>query len=96
MSFVGIDPPEAVTPRRVLERGEEERGWGAWRRDLYGVGEVLGGKRSGRGWVEEKGERLGEGLGEGVKGLLAWKGGESGVEIFGGRLPWDGVGMEGG
>ena len=26
--FVGIDPPEVVTPRRVLEEGERERGYG--------------------------------------------------------------------
>jgi len=26
--FVGIDPPEIVTPRRVLEEGERARGYG--------------------------------------------------------------------
>ncbi len=90
VTYVGIDPPENVTSRESLERGERERGYGVWKRDLYGVGEVLGGKRRQRGWREGEPEGLGEGVEEGVRGLLGWRGGASGVEGFGVRLPWDG------
>ena len=87
LAFVGIDPPESVTPRSELEQGERERGWGLWREDFYGVAGALGGKRVARGWGLEgyQGE-----VDEVVRGLLEWRGGESGVEIYGGALPWDG------
>lgn len=76
-----------------LEEGERRRGFGAWEEDLYGVGEFLGGKRWARGWREEVGVRgvLGGVEGEerdGVRGLLEWRGGGDGREIFGGWVPW--------
>lgn len=86
---MGIDPPENVSPKRELEEGEAKRGWGLWRRDLYGVGEALGGKRRLRGWSESEEEVVARESGEGVRGLLAWKGGPSGVEVYEGPLPWD-------
>ena len=88
---MGIDPPEEVTPNRELEEGERRMGWGVWEGDLYGRGPVLGGKRRGRGWVEGEGEGYVDvGVSdEGVRGLLEWRGGETGVEVFGARLPWD-------
>ena len=89
MNFVGIDPPESVSPRRLLEEGERERGWGVWKGDLYGMGELLVGKRRRRGWRDKLKEIVGEGCEEGVRGLLGWGGGRTGVEIFGGALPWD-------
>lgn len=89
MAFVGIDPPESVTPRRILDEWEELRGYGVWKGDLYGVGEVLGGKRAQRGWQERMEEVVGEGCDEGVRGLLEWRGGGSGVEVYDGALPWD-------
>lgn len=55
-TFVGIDPPEEVTPKAILVAGERERGWGAWKMDLYGTGmdvgasRTLGLKRRARGW----------------------------------------------
>ncbi|KAL8908456.1 MAG: hypothetical protein Q9171_005444 [Xanthocarpia ochracea] len=51
--FVGIDPPESVSPRKGLENGERLRGYGVWKGDLYGAGEILREKRVGRGWREE-------------------------------------------
>ena len=75
-----------------MDEGERARGWGVWRGDLYGVGELLGGKRRGRGWRDEVKEIVGEGCEEGVRGLLGWGGGRTGVEVFGGALPWDGNG----
>lgn len=87
--LIGIDPPEHVTLRAVLEKGERERGYGVWRGDVYGVGEMLGRKRAVRGWIEGMEAVVGVGEGEGVRELLGWRGGESGVEIYPGRLPWD-------
>ncbi|KAI9881521.1 MAG: hypothetical protein M1830_000084 [Pleopsidium flavum] len=89
VSYLGIDPPEEITPRRTLEEGEERDGFGRWVGDLYGVGEVLARKRVGRGW---KGVYEGF-LDEHVRALLEWKSGEGGREVFGGRLPWDEVGV---
>jgi len=89
VSFVGVDPPEEVTPRRVLEEGEAREGWGRWVEDLYGVGdgEGLGGKRVRRGWG---GRYSGVVVGEGVRGLLEWGWGGTGREVFMGGLPWGG------
>ncbi|KAL2045142.1 hypothetical protein N7G274_002223 [Stereocaulon virgatum] len=95
ITFLGIDPPEQVTPRTVLEEGKGEGGYGVWKGDLYGVGDILGGKRRARGWVEESLRVVGEGVEEGVWRLLGWRGGESGVEVYLGRLPWDEGGDEG-
>lgn len=81
---MGVDPPEEITSRRVLDEGEERDGFGRWVGDLYGVCEALRGKRIGRGW---SGWYRG-GVDEDVKGLLEWGGGETGREVFAGRLPW--------
>ncbi|KAL8681466.1 MAG: hypothetical protein Q9186_002412 [Xanthomendoza sp. 1 TL-2023] len=91
-TFIGIDPPESVTPKAVLEEGERMRGYGVWKGDLYGVGEVLEGKRRGRGWEARKVEEVLGGL-EGeerevVRRLLGWRGGEDGRVVFAGWLPW--------
>ena len=82
----------------MLDEGERERGYGIWKGDLYGVGEVLVAKRRGRGWVEGTLGVMGEGSEEVVRGLLRWRGGESGVQVYGGVLPWEeggGVGSAG-
>lgn len=89
MDFIGIDPPETVTSRRWLEEEERKKGWEVWNRDLYGRGEWVGRKRGERGWKDEVEGVVGEGCEEGVRGLLGWDGGRTGVEIFGGALPWD-------
>lgn len=81
---MGVDPPEEITSRRVLDEGEKRDGFGRWVGDLYGVGEELRGKRIGRGW---RGCYRGE-VDEDVKGLLEWRGGETGREVYAGRLPW--------
>ena len=54
----------------------------------------MGRKRSERGWKDEVGGIVGEGCEEGVRGLLGWDGGRTGVEVFGGALPWDEDGVE--
>lgn len=89
LTYIGIDPPEDVTPRKELESGERERGYGVWEGDLYGVGSVLGGKRGKRGWEDGALEVVGKGKEEGVEGLLRWRGGAEGKEVYRGRLPWN-------
>ena len=90
LEYIGIDPPEDVTPRSVLDRGEREKGYGVWEQDLYGVGSVLGGKREKRGWKACAMEVVGKGKGERIDALLKWKGGADGREVYEGRLPWEG------
>jgi len=89
LTYVGIDPPEEVTSRAELDDGEAKRGYGLWKEDWYGVGVVLAKKRRDRGWVEGRERELADGLEVGVRGLLAWKGGDTGVEVFNGDVPWD-------
>ncbi|KAL9601024.1 MAG: hypothetical protein Q9179_003012 [Wetmoreana sp. 5 TL-2023] len=88
-TYIGIDPPEDVTPKRELEDEERLKGYGAWERALYVGGEV----RWGRGWRQEMVEDVLRGLPdseetEEVKELLKWRGGEDGNKNFPGRLPW--------
>lgn len=90
ITYIGIDPPEDVTPRKELEIGERERGYGVWEGDLYGVGSVLGGKREKRGWEGCGSEVVGKGKEGSVNGLLKWRGGADGKEVYQGILPWDG------
>ncbi|KAL4974051.1 hypothetical protein BDW66DRAFT_168104 [Aspergillus desertorum] len=91
-SVVGINPPEEVTPLKELVEGEEKRGLGLWRRDRYGVGVELKGKRMKRGWVDglEKGLWGGVGLEPVVEELVHWDGGNVGNEWFPkiSELPW--------
>lgn len=93
--YVGIDPPENVSPKKELEAGEETKGYGVWKKDLYGVREVLREKREKRGWSKSEEETVLSSVSEeGPRGLLMWKGGQVGVEIYGGELPWDRYDME--
>ena len=98
-----MDPP-GVVDQEGVRRGERERGYEAWRGDVYGWGGELRGKRRGRGGVDfgregrtaggEWRRYVGEGeykrcegrWGEGVGGLLEWKG--EGGRVFDGRVPW--------
>ena len=101
VEFVGIDPPWEGERREEMMRGERERGYMAWESDLYGVGEVLDGKRRDRGWDEEEFVRemlgrekwVGSGMaGDGARDKLVemvrWKGGEDGIQVFEGEVPW--------
>ncbi|KAL8668030.1 MAG: hypothetical protein Q9202_000008 [Teloschistes flavicans] len=92
VTFLGIDPPEEVTPRKELEEAEREKGFGMWAGDMYGWAEYIRGLREKRGWREEmEGELLGP-LGkevrEEVKRFMEWKGGDSGTQLYPGKLPW--------
>jgi len=48
--FVGIDPPFDRVRMAEIEEGDRLRGYGAWKGDPYGIGEVPRGKRVKRGW----------------------------------------------
>ncbi|EED12205.1 DUF218 domain protein [Talaromyces stipitatus ATCC 10500] len=74
VNFVGINPPEYITPVAGLVKGEEKRGPGLWKDDLYGKGEVLSWKRRGRGWNQDEEEMVLEGEeNEVVKRLVKWQ-----------------------
>jgi hypothetical protein len=87
---VGVDPPDHITPQTLLIQGEERNGYGLWKDDLYGAKEALKKKRADRGWDKDKYVEVirGWGLDEGLIGLIEWDGGESGMEVYEGELPW--------
>lgn len=91
VAVIGINPPEEVTSLDSLIRGEELRGIGLWRKDLYGVSEDLARKRRKRGWEcgMEKAVFSNQGLEDAVEHLICWGGG-AGNEWFPGisELPW--------
>lgn len=93
MQLLGINPPPEVTSIESLVEGEEKSGIGLWKRDLYGVGPELAGKRAKRGWRAgmEDGLFVGVGLEDAVEELVCWNGG-TGSEWFRrmGELPWYG------
>ena len=92
VNVIGINPPEDVTPAQSLVTGEEQRGIGLWKKDLYGVQPDLAGKRAKRGWTAgmEEGVFVNVGLEDVVEKLVRWNGGKDGNEWFPklDQLPW--------
>ncbi|MCJ1475152.1 hypothetical protein MMC13_003812 [Lambiella insularis] len=100
--FVGINPDtgveyragvsqDMVYKREAIERGEE-KARKLWTEDLYGVGGELGKKREQRGWMGPEAvlrDWGSEDEEQWMRGLVEWSGGESGVEVYRGWLPWD-------
>lgn len=85
--FIGENPPEHISPLAELMDGEEKRGIGLWKDDMYGTGEVLGRKRRERGWSKLEEELVLEReRDEAVKRLVRWEG----EGLFSGMddLPW--------
>ena len=97
VKYVGVDPPFDGVKMVEVREGDRKRGFGVWREDLYGVGSALEGKRIARGWTAERRtefqrevvEKLDERDREAVRLLMEWGGGETGVELLPGRLPWE-------
>lgn len=91
--IIGVNPPPEVTSVESLVEGEEKSGIGLWRRDLYGVGPEIAGKRAKRGWMSgmEDGVFVNAGLERVVEELVCWNGGQ-GNEWFKkmDQLPWYG------
>ncbi|KAK3679056.1 hypothetical protein LTR78_001509 [Recurvomyces mirabilis] len=83
----GINHPFTLEELRTTQRKEYENAYGLFERDLYGIREPLAGKRRKRFWKDEVAEGLSGD--EVVKRLLAWRGEESGVEVFPESLPWE-------
>lgn len=90
-TVIGINPPPEISPLELLVEGEKTRGIGPWRRDLYGVGHELSGKRAKRGWFPgmEANLFINNGLEEVVEQLVCWDGG-TGNQLFPRieELPW--------
>lgn len=87
VKLIGINPPEHITPLRELEEGEQKRGIGAWKQNLYGTGAVLGAKRLKRGWsVDVEQALLEEEKDEVVRRLVKWDGKGLFPELQ--SLPW--------
>jgi hypothetical protein len=85
----GINPPMTLAELRDVQNGERKRGYDPFLHDPYGAGGLLGDKRITRGWNSGAIEWIADGLGDGMKRLLEWKGGASGQETFNERLPWE-------
>ena len=92
--YIGINPPFDATRMAEIETGDLLRGYGAWRNDVYGVGELLAKKRKARGWDEEdfrRGvlERLpaGDTRSE-IEGLLLWSDEKDLTKFYEGKVPW--------
>lgn len=52
VDFVGIDPPFDKEKLAQIIEGDRLRGYGVWKDDLYGTGDLLREKRVSRGWDE--------------------------------------------
>ena len=85
----GINPPFTLDELRETENGEMERGFGRFEKDLYGVHDMLDGKRRARNWDPRVAEAVYGGLEPVVTDLLNWNGSMTGLDIFPGKLPWE-------
>lgn len=89
MRVQGINPPFTLDELGETEDGEMERGYGRFEKDLYGVREMLDGKRRARNWDPNIAEAVYGSLEPEVTELLNWDGGGTGRDIFPGKLPWE-------
>lgn len=93
--WYGINPPFEQERVDQIVAGDRERGFGAWKLDLYGIGSLLANKRSDRGWNFEifKKAVLDDFYGQSdrrlFERLLGWDGGATMREIFPEKLPWE-------
>ncbi|KAJ5561321.1 hypothetical protein N7461_000082 [Penicillium sp. DV-2018c] len=98
LDVIGLNPPEEITPRETLIRGEELNGIGLWRQDLYGVNSDLASKRVKRGWSPGMEEDLFSDLGleDVVLDLLRYDGGDHCNKWFPKIecLPWAYIGRD--
>lgn len=96
-SLIGINPPFDPSKMAEIEEGDRLRGFGAWQKDIYGVGTALAAKRKVRGWDEEQFKesvisKLPDGrVREQIEALMFLSDrGQDLTVLFGGRLPWEG------
>lgn len=76
----GLDPVMSRDEYEDTVSGEERFGYGPWKDDALGTGELLSKKRKQRGWDDTAQQDLGKGLEESVRQLLNGKVAD--------RLPW--------
>ena len=89
-TFVGIDPPENVVSRLDLDIGEENKGFGSWKKDPYASQLFLQNKREARGWDPEQLDQVcHSAVPMSVKSLVYWNGGRTKSEWYTKPLPWD-------
>ena len=103
-AYVGIDPlfeqdeDKGERRRKEIIEGDLKRGFGVWKEDLYGVGEVLSAKRKDRGWSEARLNGLLESCAlvwqensqmKTMQSLLTWRGGQTSTDVFPERVPWE-------
>ncbi|PNS19036.1 hypothetical protein CAC42_1772 [Sphaceloma murrayae] len=85
IKVAGKDPPWASQEEEAeVIAAEEENAMLPFRSDLYGVGEVLGGKRIARSWNPACLDEICDGLEPEVQALLRW----NQPTLFDGALPW--------
>lgn len=86
----GINPPFTRAELDETCEGEFKRGYEAFKMDPYGVQEPLAAKRRARGWAPAINAIFAtQNIEPEVMELLLWEGGENGMKIFPGRLPWE-------
>ncbi|KAK4946632.1 hypothetical protein LTR10_014484 [Elasticomyces elasticus] len=93
MHYIGSNPPFDAVKMAEIEIGDRLRGYGAWEKDLYGVGEVLSRKRKVRGWDGEVFRRevlmqLPGDVRTEVEGVVFYQGGQDLTALYDGRVPW--------
>lgn len=95
-TFIGLNPLFDPVKMAEIEQGDRLRGYGAWEKDIYGVGADLARKRIARGWNQEMFQdgilaRLPTGSPrtqiEEFVGLSDR--GQNLTETYEGRLPWE-------
>lgn len=92
--YVGINPPFDAVKMAEVEIGDRLRGYGAWEKDLYGVGDALSKKRTIRGWdgdvfKREVLRRLPEGVKTDLERVVFFEGEEDLTALYKGRVPWE-------
>ncbi|KAI1608947.1 hypothetical protein EDD37DRAFT_132812 [Exophiala viscosa] len=92
--YVGINPSFDAVKMAEIEVGDRLRGYGAWEKDLYGVGELLSRKRAVRGWEGEVFrlevlQRLSLSVRAEVEAVVFFEGKQDLTALYDGRVPWE-------
>lgn len=94
-AFIGINPPFDPVKMMEIEEGDRLRGFGAWKKDIYGSGAALAQKRRARGWNEDEFKaqvltRLPVGtVREQIENFVARRNdGQNLTKVYEGQLPW--------
>lgn len=92
--YIGINPPFDAVKMAEVETGDRLRGYGAWEKDVYGVGDALSKKRTIRGWdgdvfKREVLRRLPEGAKTDLERVVFFDGRDDLTALYTGRVPWE-------